>query len=196
MDKKFKAKKKHNIIEYSIKLSLWQQELSDFLSQYRNYIMRKRTLERRRREIMKEFDMPLSGVSMDGMPKGGGNFNGCAAISMRLDEIEQRIREQAEIATKVLNDIMDIIELLPENSPERGIIENRYVDRMGWDEICRENHFSKSHSIRYWKKGLDELLLMRRTKDIMKRNGFELSKENKTAEQIEKERRNLDKKEV
>lgn len=171
-----KGKQRRNIKTYDIKLSDQQQELNDFLTQYKACLLRKKTLERRRREIMKEFDMPLSGVSMDGMPKGGGSSNGCATISIRLDDIEQRIREQKEEATKVLNDIMNVIELLPENSFERGIIENRYIDRMGWNLVCQENNFSKSHAIRYWKMGLDELLEMKRTRDIMKKYGFEIKK--------------------
>ena len=169
-----KGKQDRNVKKYDIRLTSQQQVLSTFLYQYSNCIMRKKALERRRREIMKEFDMPLSGISMDGMPKGGGSSNGCAVISIRLDDIEQRIREQTEKATKVLNDIMDVIELLPESSFERGIIESRYIDRLGWDHVCRENNFSKSHALRYWKMGLDELLEKKRTKDIMKKYGFEI----------------------
>ena len=128
---------------------------------------------------MKEFDMPLSGVSMDGMPKGGTPSSGCAAISIRLDDIEQKIREQAEQATKILSDILDVIELLPDNTPERGIIESRYIDRMGWSQVCQENNFSRTHAIRYWKKGLDDLLSKKRARDIMKKYGFEYREEKK-----------------
>ena len=171
-----KGKPRKSVGTYDIKLSESQQILSDFLYQYSNCIDRKKSLERRRRDIINEFDMPLSGVSMDGMPKSGGSSNGCAAISIRLDDIEQRIREQTEKAIKVLNDIMDVIDLLPENSPERAIIESRYIDRLGWSLVCQENNFSKSHAIRYWKKGLDELLEMKRARDIMKKYGFEIVK--------------------
>lgn len=179
MDKKFKGKKHRNIKTYDIRLSDNQEQLSGFLWQYSDCIRRKKTLERRRREIMKEFDMPLSGVSMDGMPKGGTPSSGCAAISIRLDDIEQKIREQAEQATKILSDILDVIELLPDNTPERGIIESRYIDRMGWSQVCQENNFSRTHAIRYWKKGLDDLLSKKRARDIMKKYGFEYREEKK-----------------
>ena len=175
MDKKFKSKKKQkNMQTYDIKLTHNQEQLSDFLWQYSDCIRRKNSLERRRREIMREFDMPLSGVSMDGMPKACGFSSGCAALSIRLDDIEQRIREQTEAATKILSDILDVIELLDYNTPERGIIESRYIDRMGWSAVCQENNFSRTHAIRYWKKGLDDLLSMKRTRDIMKKYGFEI----------------------
>ena len=179
MDRKFKAKKPKNVATYDIELTEKQKLLNDFLWQYSNSIRRKKNLERRRREIIKDFDMPLSGVSINGMPKGGGTPAGCAALSIRLDDIEQRIKEQAEAATKVLSDILDVIELLEDHTPERGIIENRYIDRMKWDAVCRENNFSKTHAIRYWKKGLDELLLKKRTRDIMKRYGFIVQDEKK-----------------
>ena len=99
---------------------------------------------------------------------------GCAALSIRLDDIEQKIRDQMEAATKILADIMNVIELLDDNTPERGIIENRYIDHMGWRQVCQENNFSKTHAIRLWKKGLDDLLLKKRTRDIMKKYGFEV----------------------
>lgn len=182
MDKKFRAKKK-NVAKYNnMELTEDQKLLQDFLFQYSDCIRRKKNLERRRREIIKDFDMPLSGISMNGMPKGGGTPAGCAALSIRLDDIEQRIKEQAEAATKVLSDILDVIELLDDYTPERAIIENRYIDRMKWDKLCIENNFSKSHAIRYWKKGLDELLQKKRTRDIMKRYGFIVQEEKKDPE--------------
>lgn len=182
MENKKRRKKRRNIKTYDIRLSDNQDALSAFLWQYSDCIRRKKTLERRRREILKEFDMPLSGVSMDGMPKGGGASSGCAAISIRLDDIEQKIREQTEAATKILSDILDVIELLDDNTPERGIIESRYIDRMGWDKVCQENNFSRTHAIRYWKKGLDDLLSKKRTKDIMKKYGYEVKEEKKVKE--------------
>lgn len=182
MENKKRRKKRRNIKTYDIRLSDNQDALSAFLWQYSDCIRRKKTLERRRREILKEFDMPLSGVSMDGMPKGGGASSGCAAISIRLDDIEQKIREQTEAATKILSDILDVIELLDDNTPERGIIESRYIDRMGWEKVCQENNFSRTHAIRYWKKGLDDLLAKKRTKDIMKKYGYEVKEEKKVKE--------------
>ena len=182
MENKKRRKKRRNIKTYDIRLSDNQDALSAFLWQYSDCIRRKKTLERRRREILKEFDMPLSGVSMDGMPKGGGASSGCAAISIRLDDIEQKIREQTESATKILSDILDVIELLDDNTPERGIIESRYIDRMGWEKVCQENNFSRTHAIRYWKKGLDDLLAKKRTKDIMKKYGYEVKEEKKVKE--------------
>lgn len=161
-------KVKRNVKVYDMKLSEQQQTLSDYLSQYKICIHRKKALIRRREDIIKEFDMPLSGVSMDGMPKGGGSSIGCASISIKLDEIESKIREQTEKATKILTDIMELTDFLDEGSIERAVIENKYIDRMSWGAICTENNISKSQAVRYWRKGLSDLLEYDRVKDILK----------------------------
>ncbi len=144
--------------------------LNQYLSQYKYCISKKRALECRRTEIIQEFDSPLRAVKTIGMPRGSNNGTGagCAAISFRLDEIDTRIKEQIEIATKNLSDIMNIIDFLPENSLERTIIENRYIDRYNWDRICRENHISRTPVIKSWRKGLYMLLEFKKVKQILK----------------------------
>ena len=142
--------------------------LDRYLSQYKNCIKRKKSLEGRRNEIIKEFDHPLTGISYDGMPRGSGVGPGCAALSFRLDEIETRIREQMSKSVKLLTEIMDVIEFLPENSTERAIIEHRYIDRMNWGWICRAEHLSRTPATRYWRKGLYKLLEFKKVKKILK----------------------------
>lgn len=143
--------------------------LNQYLSQYKYCISKKRILERRRAEIIQEFDS-LSRATKIGMPEGSNNGTGagCAAISFRLDEIDTRIKKQIEMATKNLSDIMNIIDFLPENSLERAVIENRYVDRYNWDRVCRENHISRTPVIKSWRKGLYRLLEFKKVKQILK----------------------------
>lgn len=142
--------------------------LNQYLSQYRHCINRKKALEHRRNEIIREFDNPLSGVSYDGMPRGSGEGVGCAAISFRLDEIDTRIKEQMDKSVKVLAEIMDVIEFLPENSIERSIIEHRYIDRMNWDKICRIENISRTPGTQHWRKGLYELLEFKKVQQIIR----------------------------
>ena len=141
--------------------------LDRYLGQYKRCIKHKRTLEHRRDEIKKEFDYPLGAVSYDGMPKGSWGGVGCAALSYRLDEIVTKIEEQRIKSVKVLADIMDVIDFLPENSMERSIIEHRYIDRMSWERICCEVHLSRTPATKYWKKGLYELLEFKRIQQIV-----------------------------
>ena len=142
--------------------------LNQYLNQYKRCIGRKRALERRRDDIIREFNHPLKGVSYDGMPHGSGEGLGCASLSFRLDEIETRIKEQMDKSVKVLAEIMDVIEFLPENSMERAIIEHRYIDRMNWEPICKVEHISRTPATRYWRKGLYELLEFKKVQQLVK----------------------------
>ncbi len=141
--------------------------LNQYLRQYRYCISRKRTLENRREEIIREFDSPLGAMKMDGMPRGSSSGVGCAALSFRLDEINTRIKEQMENAERVLVDIMNIIDFLPENSVERSIVENRYIDRYSWERVCRENHISRTPATKKWRKALYMLLEFKKIKQIL-----------------------------
>lgn len=141
--------------------------LDRYLGQYKRCIRYKRTLERRRDEIKKEFDYPLGAVSYDGMPKGSGEGVGCAALSYRLDEIDTKIKDQLDKSVKVLADIMNVIDFLPENSIERSIVEHRYIDRMNWERICNEVHLSRTPATKHWKKGLYELLEFKKIQQIV-----------------------------
>ena len=154
--------------KYEEQLSPEALILDEYLFQYKRCIGRKRTLEIRRNEIVREFDHPLSGVGYDGMPRGNGVSVGCAALSFRLDEIETRIKEQMDKSAKVLAEIMDVIEFLPENSIERAIIEHRYIDRMKWWQICKEENLSRTPATNYWRKGLYYLLEFKKVQQIVK----------------------------
>ena len=157
--------------KYEEQLSPEALILDEYLFQYKRCIGRKRSLEHRRNEIVREFDHPLSGVSYDGMPRGSGVSVGCAALSYRLDEIDTRIKEQMDKSVKVLAEIMDVIEFLPENSIERAIIEHRYIDRMKWWQICKEENLSRTPATNYWRKGLYYLLEFKKVQQIVKEYG-------------------------
>lgn len=141
--------------------------LDRYLGQYKHCIRRKRALERRRDEIIKEFDYPIGGVKYDGMPRGSNEGVGCAALSYRLDEIDTRIKEQIDKAVKILAGIMNIIEFLEKNSMERLIIEHRYIDRMSWARICNEVHLSRTPATKYWRKALYDLLEFKKIQQII-----------------------------
>ena len=170
-------KRKQEIKKTESKLTNDAELLNQYLSQYRYCIEKKKSLERRRKEIMSEFDNPLGEIRLDGMPKGNSGGPGCAALSFRLDEIESRIKEQIEKSVKVLTDIMNVIDFLPENTKERSIIENRYIDRYSWERVCRENHMSRTPIIKNWRKGLYTLLEFKKVGQILKEYKCEQEKD-------------------
>lgn len=161
-------KRRQEIRKTESRLTDEAELLNQYLSQYKYCIGKKKSLERRRAEIIQEFDSPLGAVKMDGMPRGSGSGVGCAAISFRLDEIDTRIKEQIETSAKVLTDIMNVIDFLPENSLERSIIESRYIDRYDWNRVCQENHISRTPATKSWRKGLYMLLEFKKVKQILR----------------------------
>lgn len=161
---------KRQLIEFDEKLTDEAEALNQYLYQYRDSIRKKNILERRREEIRNEFNHPLQGVSYDGMPHSCGVSVGSAAISYRLDEIDMKIADQIGKAQRLLIDIMNVIDFLDEKEYDlsRCIIENRYIDRMSWEKIGKENHASKSKVCRNWKKGLYRLLEFKKVQEILK----------------------------
>lgn len=153
--------------KYEEQLSPEAVLLNQYLNQYKTCIGKKKTLEHRKNDIMREFDNPLGAMKYDGMPRGSGVGLGCAALTFRLDEIETRITEQMNNAAKALSDILNIIEFLPENSMERIIIEHKYIDRFSWNKICMIEHISRTPATRYWRKGLYDLLEFAKVQQII-----------------------------
>ena len=146
--------------------------LDRYLSQYRIYINRKNSLVRRKEEIRKEFS-PYKSPKYDGMPHGQPSGDTIAYNYVaQLEEIDNRISEQIAKIGKVLKDISDVIDLLPEKSPEdilsKAIIENRYIDRFTWEKIYADNAVSNATAWRYWKRGLNILLANKKVNRILK----------------------------
>lgn len=160
-------KKRNSTNKYDKRLTEEAEHLNKYLHQYGNCIKRKRALERRKEEIIKEFENPLSGACLDGMPKGNNIGVGCAAISLMLEDIKIQIDEQTEKAAMSLSGTMEIIDFLPQNTIERSIIENKYIDRFNWDKVCAENNISRTPATRQWKKGLYKLLEFEKVKQIL-----------------------------
>lgn len=165
--------------EYEERLSDDALLLNQYLNQYRYCISKKKSLEHRRDDIKKEFDHPLKPVSYDGMPRGSSTGLGCAALVFRLDEIEERINEQINIATKALTEIMDVIEFLPDASIERCILEHRYIDRYSWEKICKIENISRTPATRQWRKGLYELLEFKKVQKLLRDYEKRIEKEDK-----------------
>lgn len=170
-------KRRQEMKKMESKLTDEAELLNQYLSQYQYCISRKKSLGNRRAEIVKEFDNPLRAIRLDGMPRSGSSKVGCAALSFRLDEVDTRIKEQKENAEKVLVNIMNIIDFLPESSLERAILENRYLDRYNWEQVCRENHISRTPATKKWRKALYMLLEFKKIKQILEeyKNGLQNS---------------------
>lgn len=84
-----------------------------------------------------------------------------AAIRADIGEasaLEARVKAQAEAAERSALEIMDILDLLPEDATERTILELRHLDCKPWREINRIVYLTASPCFEYYNRGLDTLL--------------------------------------
>ena len=157
------------LIDYDKKLSDEAGSLNQYLYQYKDCIRSKKNLMRRREEIKAELKNPLSAVRTEKLSTGKSKKKDSSVdILFRLDEIVERIQGQIDTAERKLTDIMNLLDYLPEESLSRSIMENLYIDRWGWDKVCKENHISTSQAKRYWKQGLYSLLEFEKVKITIK----------------------------
>lgn len=86
-----------------------------------------------------------------------------AAIRADLGEasaLEARVKAQAKAAERSALEIMDILDLLPEDATERTILELRHLDCKPWREINKTVYLTASPCFEYYNQGLDTLLSM------------------------------------
>lgn len=151
--------------------------LRRYLEQYRNCRSRIKTLQARQAQIRRDFEAsPLSSMNYDGMPKGNKISVGAASLAYMLDEIDIRIEEQKERASKVLINVMDIISFLPENEIERDILEARYIDCHSWTKTCRIVCLTRTPADQHLNKGLYRLLEFGKVQKILADYKEELEK--------------------
>ena len=81
--------------------------------------------------------------------------------------MEDRIDQQREAMAKAVLHVMDMIDLLPQNSMERTVVEMRHIDCKPWDKIAREIYMSRSAVFNYYNAALDKLLEFKRTRKLL-----------------------------
>ena len=80
-------------------------------------------------------------------------------LSVKLaTDIDARIKQQQEHLTRILSDIMDVIDILPPNSLGRTVIEMRHIDCMSWTKIADSLYMSRSNAFNCYESALDDLL--------------------------------------
>lgn len=73
-------------------------------------------------------------------------------------DIDARIKQQQEHLTRILSDIMDVIDILSPNSLGRTVIEMRHIDCMSWTKIADSLYMSRSNAFNCYESALDDLL--------------------------------------
>ena len=145
--------------KHKLKLSDEARQLDSYLKSYNCCKQRKKTLEKRRQQILLDFRSPLKNINFGGMPKAKGIVGeGSAALPLQLDEIDIRIKENIEDVKKEyirLNEVLNFLEL---NDMGRIVLEYRYIDSLPWWKIEQLEKKSKTTLVYIWRKTLYKLL--------------------------------------
>lgn len=137
--------------------------IKEYLQQYHTARRMKKILEDRHRVLMSELKSPGPGSTFRPTPPSHtGQTDGAVSVVFRIAEVEDRIESQRDEMAKAVLRVMDMIDLLPQNSMERTVVELRHIDCKGWEQIAREVYLSRSAVFNYYNAALDLLLSYKR----------------------------------
>ena len=142
-----------------------REAVKEYLQQYHMARERRRILERRHDVLARELKAPAPGSAYMTMPASHSTADSEGAVSVvfRLSEVEERIEAQRIAMGRAVTMVMDLIDLLPENSMERTVVEMRHIDCKPWEKIAQAVHMSRSRVFDYYNAALDTLLACKRT---------------------------------
>lgn len=141
--------------------------LRHYLAGYRVARVRLNRLKARHDALKEDMETPLKGAKYDSMPSSGGTSDGAASIIYRIAYIEDRIKEQCRMMSVQCVRVMDILDFLDDDSPQRLVLELRYIDGMNWYDISESICISRSSCHRAERQALDALLDFDRVREII-----------------------------
>ena len=143
--------------------------VKEYLQQFHMARERKRILERRHDNLVRELKAPALGSAYRTMPtkRTQANSDGAVSVVFRIAEVEDRIDEQREAMERTVLQVMDLIDLLPRNSMERTVVELRHIDCKKWERICQEVHMSRSRVNDYYNAALEIIMENKRARRLV-----------------------------
>ena len=101
-----------------------REAVKEYLQQYHMARERRRILERRHDVLARELNAPAPGTTYRTMPasRPAADSEGAVSVVFRLSEVEERIEAQRVAMGRAVTMVMDLIDLLPENSMERTVV--------------------------------------------------------------------------
>ena len=72
-----------------------------------------------------------------------------------------------EAMAKAVLHVMDMIDILPQNSMERTVVEMRHIDCKPWEKIAQAVHMSRSRVFDYYNAALDKILENKRNRKLL-----------------------------
>ena len=143
--------------------------VKEYLQQFHMARENKRILERRHDNLVRELKAPAVGSTYRTMPtkRTQANSDGAVSVVFRIAEVEDRIDEQREEMERTVLQVMDLIDLLPQNSMERTVVELRHIDCKKWERICKEVHMSRSRVNDYYNAALEIIMENKRARRLV-----------------------------
>lgn len=146
-----------------------REAVKEYLQQYHDAKAKKQILEERHRTLSADLRDPSVGSAFKTMPtsKRQAREGGAVSLVYRIAEVEDRISQQRDAMAKAVLHVMDMIDLLPQNSMERTVVEMRHIDCKPWEKISQAVHMSRSRVFDYYNAALDTLLTYKRTEKLL-----------------------------
>ena len=143
-----------------------REAVKEYLQQYHDAKAKKQILEERHRTLSADLRDPGVGSTYRTMPtsKRQAREGGAVSLVYRIAEVEG---QQREAMAKAVLHVMDMIDLLPQNSMERTVVEMRHIDCKPWEKIAQAVHMSRSRVFDYYNAALDTLLTYKRTEKLL-----------------------------
>ena len=148
-----------------------REAVKEYLQQYHMARVGKKLLERRHDNLVRELKAPPVGSAYRTMPatRTPANTEGSVSVVFRIAEVEDRIDEQREAMERTVLQVMDLIDLLPQNSMERTVVELRHIDCKKWERICQEVHMSRSRVNDYYNAALEIIMENKRARKLVEK---------------------------
>ena len=144
-----------------------REAVKEYLQQYHDAKAKKQILEERHRTLSADLRDPGVGSTYRTMPTSKRQAREGGAVSLVYRIAEDRIGQQREAMAKAVLHVMDMIDLLPQNSMERTVVEMRHIDCKPWEKIAQAVHMSRSRVFDYYNAALDTLLTYKRTEKLL-----------------------------
>ena len=146
-----------------------REAVKEYLQQYHDAKAKKQILEERHRTLSADLRDPGVGSTYRTMPtsKRQAREGGAVSLVYRIAEGGGRVGPPREAMAKAVLHVMDMIDLLPQNSMERTVVEMRHIDCKPWEKIAQAVHMSRSRVFDYYNAALDTLLTYKRTEKLL-----------------------------
>ena len=156
-------------------MSARQRLLRRYLDRFRIISLRKRHLEIQLKELREDFKTSaFHAVNQNGGSHGSASSTVPAYI-LQTSEMEDRIFAELQKAAKAMEEIREVIDLLPEDSFEKLILSAKYITRMSELDICDMVPCSRMTYYRFITRGIDKLLEFPQVTRIINRYAIDVT---------------------